>query len=346
MNANPDRSHVKVAVVGLGAIGQEHVDIYRAAPEAELVAVVDPRADVREEVATRTGVAAYATLADLLAEGAADAISLCTPDHLHFEDATSIIAAGVHLLLEKPITTDPAEADALTQIAEASDVVVMPGHTLRFEPRYAAARQAVADGRLGQVQHGYLRRDNKVSVADRAAGRTSVAFFLGIHDIDALQWITDQQVTEVQALATGATERTGQQAMAVLGTLRLADGAVVQIESAWNLPEDYPTDLDAAFRLVGNEAALSVHSFDAGMHVAGGGFTLPMTAGASLYGAAQGPLALELGTFLRCCLDDAVPPVTMRQAASAVKVVIALEEAVASGLTVAVAPVAAAGAGA
>ncbi|MCK6210552.1 Gfo/Idh/MocA family oxidoreductase [Georgenia sp. EYE_87] len=334
------KSPLRIGVVGLGAIGLEHVGIYRGTPDVVLTAVVDPRDEVRADVAEQTGATAYATLDELLAANAVDAISLCTPDHLHFADSKRIIESGLHLLLEKPITTDPAEADALTLLAENADVVVMPGQTLRFEPRYHHARQVVKAGGLGEVQHGYLRRDNKVSVGERAGGRVSVAFFLGIHDIDALQWITGEDVIEVQGFASAALERTGRQSMAVLGNLRLSGGGVVQVESSWNLPEDYPTDLDARFRLVGSQAALSIDSFDSGIHVAGDQFALPMPAGAPLYGSPQGALAVELQTFVRSCLTGAAVPVTVREAAKAVKVVAALEEAVTKGITVQVAAVA------
>lgn len=345
MNESSSPSPLRVAVVGLGAIGLEHVDVYRASERAALAAVVDPRDEVRERVARQTGARGFASLAELLAADVVDAISLCTPDDVHFADARAAIDAGLHLLLEKPIATDPAEADALVLAAEAADVVAMPGQTLRFEPRYHHAHRLVADGAIGEVQHGYLRRDNLVSVADRAAGRTSVAFFLGIHDIDALQWVTGRRVVAVQAMATAATEGTGRQAAAVLGTLRLDGGAVVQVESAWNLPEGYPTPLDAQLRLVGSRAVVSVHSFDSAMSVAGDRFELPMTAGVPLYGFSQGALAVEIECFVRCCLDGAPPPVTMREAASAVKVVVALGDALASGGTVAVQPVATAPAG-
>jgi len=325
---------LRTAVVGLGAIGREHVDVYTASVRADLVAVVDPRPEAVAEVTARTGARGYSSVEALLAAGGVDAVSLCTPDHLHFADAMRLINVGADLLCEKPITTDPAEADALVLASEASSCIVMPGQTLRFEPRYHQARALVASGGIGRVAHGYLRRDNLTSVADRAAGRTSVAFFLGIHDIDALQWITGQRVVSVQAMASGARERTGTQAQAVLATLRLEDGAVVQVESAWNLPEDYPTELDAQLRLVGSSGTASVTSFDAGMEVARGGFSLPLTAGAPLYGMAQGALAVEIEAFVSSCLTRQAPPVSMREAASAVKVVVAIEEAVRTGQVV------------
>lgn len=342
MNTPTSAGPLRAAVVGLGAIGREHVDVYAASARADLVAVVDPRPEAVAEIAERTGARGFSSVEELLDAGGVDAVSLCTPDQLHHADAMRLIGAGVDLLCEKPIATDPAEADALVLAAEASSCVVMPGQTLRFEPRYHRARALVASGGVGEVAHGYLRRDNLTSVADRAGGRTSVAFFLGIHDIDALQWITGQRVVSAQAMASGALERTGSQSQAVLATLRLEGGAVVQMESAWNLPGDYPTELDAQLRLVGSAGVVAVTSFDAGMEVASGGFALPMTAGAPLYGMAQGALAVEIESFVSACLTRQAPPVSMREAASAVKVVVAIEEAVRTGRVVDVAEVASA----
>ncbi len=331
---------LRVAVIGLGAIGHDHVGVYTSSPRTELVAVVDPRPEARAGLTDLPGVRGYGSVVEMLADGGVDAVSLCTPDHLHYADTMALIEAGIDVLVEKPIATDPGETDSLVLAAEASECVVMPGQTLRFEPRYHQARHVVSGDGIGRVVHGYLRRDNVISVADRAAGRTSVAFFLGIHDIDALQWITGQRVISVQAMASGTTERTGQQAQAVLATLRLEGGAVVQLESAWNLPEGYPTELDAQFRLIGTGGSVAVTSFDAGMEVVDHALSLPMTAGAPLYGMAQGAMAVEIESFVTACLTREDPPVSMREAASAVKVVVAIEEAVRCGGIVEVAPVA------
>ncbi|WP_129667470.1 Gfo/Idh/MocA family protein [Phytoactinopolyspora endophytica] len=336
----PATTRIRVAVVGLGAIGQEHAAIVHGYPGSELAGVVEPQPEVCGQVASQYGVPAYPDIATVLADDAVDAVSLCTPDHLHFDDACQVIAAGKHLLLEKPIATTADEVDKLTQLTEDAEIVAMPGHTLRFEPRYHYAHSLVRTGALGRLSHGYLRRDNKVEVADRARGRVSAAFFLGVHDIDALMWITGQDIVEVQAMQPASTESTGTQSTAVLGGLRLADGSVVQIESAWNLPANFPTELDARFRLVGSDGEISIDSFDSGIHVSGPTFDLPMPAGTPMYGRPQGPLAVEIEAFIRACRGEIDLPITIREAAKAVKVLIALEHAVSTGSTVPVEPVA------
>lgn len=328
---------LRVAVVGLGAIGTEHADIYAASPNVELAAVVDPRAVEADVVDQRwPGTRLLSRLDEVLADNTIEAISLCTPDDVHFADADIIMRAGRHLLLEKPIATDPEQAAALVETAEGSGVVAMPGHTLRFEPRYHYAHQVVTAGVLGEVVHGYVRRNNRVSVAARANGRVSVAWFLGIHDIDALQWIVGANVTEVQARETKIRDASGGQAAAVMATLSLPSGALVQLEAAWTLPDTTPNELDARFRLVGTTGELAIDSFDNGIRVAGGRFHLPMPAGAPMYGQAQGPLNQELASFVQCCLKRAPLPITMREAAQAVMVVNALSDAVVRDQTVAV----------
>jgi predicted dehydrogenase len=179
---------VRVGVIGLGAIGQEHLEIYRNIPGVEVTAVADFAREIAENVATDIGCAAFSSATELLRAGIVDAVTLSTPDHLHHDDAVKIMQAGVHLLLEKPISTSVEESDDLVRVAEQSSVVAMPGHTLRFANQYITAKRLVSSGSIGPVIHGNVRRNNKVSVARRVGGRTSVTFFLGIHDIDALTW--------------------------------------------------------------------------------------------------------------------------------------------------------------
>lgn len=334
MSAIHTTNSLRVAVAGLGAIGREHAENIAGSTLADLAAVVDPLESVRDEFTASHGIPAFATIEELLVADVVDAVVLATPDHLHFEGARRVIEANIHLLVEKPIATEPGEIIKLVALAEDAGTVAMPGQTLRFEPRYNWARASYAAGDIGELQHGYLRRDNKISVAQRTRGRTSADFFLGVHDVDALLWVTGLAATEVSATESRFREPHGKESVAVLSTITLENGAVVQLESAWNLPETYPTDLDAAFRLVGTEGVLSIPSFDSGAHLATNDFALPMTAGASLYGAPQGPLAVEDDQFVRACLQGTPPPVTMREAGQAALVIHAIRDAVAQRATV------------
>jgi predicted dehydrogenase len=322
---------LRIGVVGLGAIGQEHLNIYRKLPGVQVSALADVNRGLATELAAHSSASVFASTADMLAAGEVDAISLCTPDHLHYADALTAIQAGVHLLVEKPISADAQQADALVRAAEASQLVVMPGHTLRFHSHYLTARTAYAAGAIGQIIHGYLRRNNKKEVAHRVQGRVPVSFFLGIHDIDALTWIVGEPVVAVQAMESSQRSDDGRQAFAVLANLRLKSGGVVQLESAWSLPNDFPTEIDARLRLVGSIGELSIDIHDQGMRVFDGVLNYPAPAATELYGAPQGALYEEISAFVRCVASGAQPPVSMREAAESVRVAAAIDRAVASG---------------
>ncbi|MFV0429192.1 MAG: Gfo/Idh/MocA family protein [Arachnia sp.] len=326
---------LRTAVIGMGAIGIEHAEIYQSIAEADLVAVVDAQESTAAMMGQRFGVPAWTSLAALLESGIQlDAASLCTPDDRHFPEAMALIEARLHLLIEKPIATRFDEARALTQAADAATTVTMPGHTLRFEPRYYTLAQAYRGGALGELVHGYLRRNNRSEVAARANGRVNVSWFLGIHDIDALLWVTGLDVVEVQAMATNTPDASQRQCAAVIANLRLNNGNVVQLESAWALPGSYPTDLDSVFRIVGTRGEANVETFESGMRITGERFSYPMTAGAALYGRTAGALHEEISCFVRACHHGAEPPVTMAQAAQAVRVVCAIDQAVITGAAV------------
>jgi len=324
---------VRVGVIGLGAIGREHLDIYRSIPGVEVTAVADFARDIASGVAAEIGATAFGSATELIGSGLVDAVTLSTPDHLHHDDAVKILEAGVHLLLEKPIATTVEESDDLVRVAEASGVVAMPGHTLRFANQYLTARNLVAAGTVGSVIHGNVRRNNKVSVARRVNGRTSVTFFLGIHDVDALTWIAGEKITSVQAFESAHRTPDGGQAVAVTANLRLEGGGVVALEAAWGLPDEYPTDIDARLRLVGDNGEVRIDIHDFGMSAFSGTQKYPVPFAGPVYGGPQGMLYEELNAFLRAVRGEIEVPVTMREAADAVRVAVTIDRAIASGAT-------------
>lgn len=324
---------VRVGVIGLGAIGREHLDIYRSIPGVEVTAVADFQRNVADDVAKEIGAQSFGSAEELLAAGIVDAVTLSTPDHLHHDDAVKILEAGVHLLLEKPIATTVDESDDLVRVAEAANVVAMPGHTLRFANQYLTAKNLVASGAVGDIVHGNVRRNNKVSVARRVNGRTSVTFFLGIHDIDALTWIAGEKVVAVQAFESTQRTPDGGQAVAVTANLRLEGGGVVALEAAWGLPDAYPTDIDARLRLVGDAGEVKIDIHDFGMSAFTEQLRYPVPFAGPVYGGPQGMLYEELNAFLRAVRGEIEVPVTMRDAADAVRVAVTIDKAISTGNT-------------
>src|SRR5262245_37876700 len=121
---------IRAAVIGVGYLGRFHAQKYAQLPGCELVAVVDGREEVRKAVASEVGTQPLAEYQGLL--GKVDAVSVVTPTPAHFEIADAFLAAGAHVLVEKPITETPEQAKALIERAAKSRRILQVGHLERF----------------------------------------------------------------------------------------------------------------------------------------------------------------------------------------------------------------------
>lgn len=137
----------KVGIIGCGGISRCHVDGYRA-NGAEVVAVTDVSAEAAEALAKETGAAVYPDVPALLASGV-EVVSICTPPVAHEEAAVAALAAGVHVLCEKPIAFDAAAARRMAQAVAGAKAQFMPAFRHRFLPANVAFRTLIADGTIG-----------------------------------------------------------------------------------------------------------------------------------------------------------------------------------------------------
>jgi predicted dehydrogenase len=143
-------SKTRVAVAGAGYIGLAHIGVARMSATVELSAVVDPSAAAKAH-AEAAGVPLYASLAELFAKDKPDGVVLATPNPLHVPQALECIAAGVPMLLEKPIAPTVAEAERLVRAADGAKARVLVGHHRAHSPIMAKARQVVDSGVLGRL---------------------------------------------------------------------------------------------------------------------------------------------------------------------------------------------------
>ena len=149
----------RVAVVGAGAFGRNHLRVYRdleqephsvphlreakvgLSPAVKLVAVVDPNPATSQTAAEKYEIPAFPSVEALLASGLAiDAASICVPTIHHLAAAEPLLRAGIDLLIEKPLAATLAEADTLIALAAASGRLIQTGHLERFNPAVTAAR--------------------------------------------------------------------------------------------------------------------------------------------------------------------------------------------------------------
>ena len=140
-----DRPRVRIAVLGAGLIGREHATRLLAEPEAELAAIVDP-AEAGKTFATERGVAWFPAWGAIPPAALPDGAIVATPNPFHVEHGLGCIAAGVPVLVEKPLAEDVAGAERLVAAAEAAGVALLTGHHRRHNPMITRAREIIAAG--------------------------------------------------------------------------------------------------------------------------------------------------------------------------------------------------------
>ncbi len=168
---------LRTAVIGAGVMGRHHANIYAVLPHVELVAIVEPDDERRFEANLNYAVKTYASATELLNNERIDAVSIAAPTSNHYTIAQELLRAGVHCLVEKPITTSVAEARELFALSQRHHCVLQVGHITRFFQAVQFLQE--------RVKEPYLIEARRLSPHARIKD-TGVILDLMIHDIDII----------------------------------------------------------------------------------------------------------------------------------------------------------------
>jgi predicted dehydrogenase len=196
-------------VIGTGFAGGSHVEALRRVPRVEVAAVAGGSEDRARAAAERLGVpVATGDYRTLLADSSIDAVHNCTPNDLHHEVTAAALAAGKHVLAEKPLAMDSAETADLVARAEHAGTVTGVCFNYRHYPLVAEARAMLADGRAGRPHHirGAYLQDWLLDQADwnwrlqsERSGASRAIGDIGSHWMDLLQHVTGRRIVRVYA---------------------------------------------------------------------------------------------------------------------------------------------------
>lgn len=209
----------RVAVVGAGEFGRNHVRVVKQSPRAELVAVVDSNAARAAEVAAANGCLALADARELA--GKADAAIVAAPTSAHADIGCALLEAGLDVLVEKPIAPDLASADRLIQAAEAHHRILQVGHLERFNPAVIALEKVARLPLFFEI--------HRMSVFSPRSLDTDVVLDLMIHDIDILLSLVNREIEEIRA--AGISILTGKVDIANV-RLQFAGGCVANLTAS------------------------------------------------------------------------------------------------------------------
>ncbi|KAF3021058.1 hypothetical protein E8E14_012506 [Neopestalotiopsis sp. 37M] len=350
---------IQIAIIGAGLIGPRHAEAVAKSAGAEVAAIVDvsPKGS---ELASQYGVPYFSTVADLLNSpaGRPDAAIICTPNHTHVPITKELLAAGVHALVEKPVSTDIPSGQDLVRLARQTGprAQTLVGHHRRFNPYMVAAKRCVASGALGDRIIGiqgiwalHKPREYFEAPTEWRQGDTGGVVLINmVHEVDLLHHLLDSPITSVHAEKTLPQRGYAAEEGAAL-TLRFKSGAVGSFFISDNTPSPWSFEAGTGenplipktgqnfYRVLGTEASLSVPDMTVWSYRgAGAQKSWHSELASERVGVAEGdvPFELQVDHFVRVIRGEEAPSCTAQAGLAALVVCQAIKRALEDNSTV------------
>jgi len=324
---------IKVAVIGVGTMGFNHLRVYSEMPDVQVVGIADPNKERLEKAANRFHVKSYQDYKELIKKEEPEAVSVVVPTAQHEEVTIQLLQAGAHVLVEKPITDSLDAGKRLIDQALSVGRKLMVGHIIRFNPAMQVLKAKMQAGELGRVFQIFCRRTGPFPNRIRDVG---VVVDLAPHDIDIMRFLTGLEPLRVYA----ETERQihTEHEDLLLGMLRFPNGVTGALEINWLTPtkvrEVYVLGERGLFRV--DDLTQDLYFFENSQ--ANNDLWSPLR---NLKGVSEGsmtryaiqrqePLKAELAAFIESIKSDKSVPVSGEDGLIALRLALALVE---SGLT-------------
>jgi predicted dehydrogenase len=200
---------IKAGIIGTGFIGPAHVEAARRLGFVEMIGLCEANDELAKSKASKMNIPkAYGSVEKFLADKEIEVVHNCTPNHLHFQISKQILAAGKHIISEKPLAMTTDESKELVKLAAKAGVVNAIDFNYRYYPLVQEARAMVASGKLGDVFHAngsytqdwlYLQTDWNWRLVPEFSGKSRAVADVGSHWCDCIQFISGRKITKVYA---------------------------------------------------------------------------------------------------------------------------------------------------
>lgn len=256
---------LKVAVVGAGIYGQNHLNAFTWNPNADLVAVCDLNPVITEKVAKEYNVQTFNDIEDMLNSVDIDVVAVATPDPYHKDPTLAAIRHGKHVLVEKPLATNSEDAYEIIEAANKAGVRVMVDYHKRWDPASIAVKNKLNEELCGKPVRGYMRMDNIYDVALNWlswSSKSSPVHFVGTHCYDLIRWYMGCEVTQVYAVGhKGILQSKGVDTYdTITAILEFENGCTWTVENAWILPDGFAKADDGCTEILCENTMIRVDS--------------------------------------------------------------------------------------
>ncbi len=321
---------LKVAVIGAGSMGMNHLRVLRDLSEDQvrLVGVAEPFEPNLRRATSRFHVEGFTDYREMLETSQPDLVSVVVPTHLHFEVASYALTRGINVLLEKPMASTIEEAVALNQLAHIYRVKLAIGHVERFNPAVIEIKHHLVAGDLGQLFHLHARR---LGPFPQRVCDVGVILDLATHDIDVMRYVTDAEVEHAYAETQHRVHSTHEDLL--LGIVRFTNQAVGVLDVNWLTPTKV-----RELSITGEKGMYLVNYLTQDVFFYENDYT-PMAWDAlrSLTGVSEGtmtrlkiqkaePLRLEYEDVIAALVNDTIPTVSGEDGLAVLKVARQLSE--------------------
>ena len=301
---------LRLAVIGAGFWGRNHIRVLREIPEAELVAVCDINRERAEIISKKYNIKAYADSRDLYRKEDFDAVTICVWSTNLYSKAIEALDAGKHVLVEKPMASRVDEAEKMLEAAESAGLHLTVGFIERFNPAVKRLKEAIKGGRIGRPVSATGKR---VSKWPERIGDVGVVKDTAIHDIDLMRFIFEEDPITVYARAGRLRHKRFEDYVQVM--LAFPDEKSAFLEANWLTPYKV-----RKLTVTGSEAIITVDYITQKITIETSNQTL-----IPRYKWEE-PLKLELQHFVDSVLNNDKPIVTGLDGVKALKIAEAILE--------------------
>ncbi len=343
---------LRIGLIGAGMIGRKHAHYLDASEDCDLAALADPSAEA-EVLAQRHSAACYADFETMMAKEALDGVIIAAPNDLHETVGIAAAAAGLPMIIEKPIAAELAAAARLTAAAEEAGVALLVGHHRRYNPRARRARALLREQVLGRLVAVNLlwciRKPDPYFAAvwkkQPGGGPTLINL---IHEVDLLRFICGE-IVEIQAFGANAIRGFEVEDTTAI-TLRFEDDALGTIlisdtaPSPWSWEQAtgenhpvFPENTENPTRFFGTEAAMEFPRLRIWRHDGEPDWQTPIRA-EDLTLPSIDVFAEQIAHFARVIRGEEAPIITARDASRSLAATLAVIEATKEGKTVKLSP--------
>jgi len=334
---------LRAGVVGLGMMGRNHIRVYdEVLPDVELIAVADPDPDALRKATTGRAARGYGDPRTMFEEEHLDLVSIVAPTSLHRQATMEALASGANVLVEKPIASDRADAEAMIAAAQDAGLLLTVGHIERFNPAIRELRRRLAGGELGRIFQVKATRLGPFPARIRDVG---VVLDLAPHDIDVMRFLLNSEPIRLYA-ETEQRIHTDHEDL-FNGVMKFANGAIGVLDINWLTPNKRRTLTVTGERgmyvadyinqdLIYYANPDAVQTWEHPGADESGELTTSVSEGEMTRRSVrrQEPLAVELAEFARAVREGGPPPVAPRDAMIALLLAQKMVEAASSGSVV------------